>query len=54
MKKKLVFLFVSLFLMAISAESVKAEDQATANAAATIVTPISITKTVVVLISAVA
>jgi hypothetical protein len=46
--KKLVFLFAGLFLMAISAESVKAEDQATAsaNAAATIVTPISITKTV--------
>jgi hypothetical protein len=46
--KKLVFLFASLFLMAISAESVKAQNSATAtaNAAATIVTPISITKTV--------
>lgn len=46
--KKLVFLFAGLFLMAISAESVKAQNTATetANAAATIVTPISITKTV--------
>jgi len=46
--KKLVFLFAGLFLMAISAESVRAQDHATAtaNAAATIVTPISITKTV--------
>jgi len=47
--KKLLFLFAGLLLMAISAESVQAQNSATAtgvNAAATIVTPISITKTV--------
>lgn len=47
--KKLVFLFASLFLMGIAVESVQAQNSATAigvNAAATIVTPISITKTV--------
>jgi uncharacterized protein with beta-barrel porin domain len=44
--KKLAFLFAGLLFMAISAESVKAQATATANAAATIVTPISIEKTV--------
>lgn len=43
--KKLVFLFAGLFFMGIAVESVKAQT-ATANAAATIVTPISIAKTV--------
>jgi spore coat protein U-like protein len=46
--KKLVFLFACLFFMGIAVESVKAQNTATANAnaAATIVTPIKITKTV--------
>lgn len=46
--KKLAFLFAGLFLMAIGTESVQAQNSATAtaNAAATIVTPISITKMV--------
>lgn len=46
--KKPTFLFAVLFLMAITAESVKSQSSATAraNAAATIVTPITIAKTV--------
>jgi hypothetical protein len=46
--KKFVFLFACLFLMGIAAESVQAQNSATAtaNAAATIVTPITIVKTV--------
>ncbi|MCG6188898.1 DUF4402 domain-containing protein [Maribellus maritimus] len=42
--KKLVFLFASLFIIVVATQSVKAQESATAESSATIITPISISK----------